>query len=69
VHAGNGEVEQAATVGGEAVKLAVRLKSSRAVDYLQTLADQLADHAGLPAVDEFTERARPLLARVGQSPS
>ena len=68
-HAGKGEVEQAATVGGEAVKLAVRLKSSRSAEYVRKLADQLAGHAGLPAVDEFTEQVGPLLARAGPSPS
>lgn len=58
-----GEVEQAATVGMQAVDLAERLRSTRSRDYLREVAMRLAKHVGLPAVDDFTERARPLLER------
>lgn len=58
-----GEVEQAATVGIQAVDLAERLRSTRSRDYLREVAMRLAKHVGLPAVDDFTERARPLLER------
>lgn len=57
------EVGQAATVGLEAVKVAERLRSARSVDYLRQLADRLAPYCGVPEVDEFNDRARPLLTR------
>jgi transcriptional regulator with XRE-family HTH domain len=60
-YAQTGEVEQASATGLQAVELAETLQSQRSVDYLRDLADRLAAHVGLPAVDEFTERARPLL--------
>jgi hypothetical protein len=61
-HAQNGEPEEAARVGVDAVEAAEGLRSSRARDYLADLADRLSRHAGLPAVQDFTERARPVLA-------
>ena len=45
----------------QAVDAAEGLRSGRARDYLADLADRLAPHAGLPAVREFIERARPVL--------
>ncbi|MFC4066913.1 helix-turn-helix domain-containing protein [Actinoplanes subglobosus] len=60
-HAQTGEVEEAARVGVEAVDAVEGLHSSRARDYLADLADRLSKHAGLPAVQEFTERAAPIL--------
>jgi transcriptional regulator with XRE-family HTH domain len=60
-HAQTGEVEQAAAVGTEAAELALRLRSARARDYIADLADRLAPYAGLPAVRDFTVRARPVL--------
>jgi hypothetical protein len=55
-------LEQASATGMEAAALAERLRSQRSADYLRDLANRLAPHVGLPAVDEFAERARPLLA-------
>ena len=60
-HAQVGEVEQAAAVGAQAVQAAEGLRSARAMDYLAALADRLAPYAGLPAVRDFTEQARPVL--------
>ncbi len=60
-HAQTGEIEQAALVGTEAVRVASGLRSTRAVDYLQALADRLAPHVGLPAVRNFADQAQPLL--------
>jgi transcriptional regulator with XRE-family HTH domain len=55
-HAQAGDVEQAAAVGIEAADAADGLKSARSADYLRDLAGRLAPHAGLSAVDDFTER-------------
>jgi hypothetical protein len=55
-HAQAGDVEQAAAVGVGAVDVAGGLRSARSVDYLRDLANRLAPHAGLPVVDDFTER-------------
>ncbi|MBL7491899.1 XRE family transcriptional regulator [Frankia sp. AgB1.9] len=60
-HAQAGDIEEAAAVGIEAAAAADGLNSARSVDYLRDLADRLAKHAGLPAVDALTER----LAAVG----
>lgn len=57
------DVDQAAAVGLEAVDLAAGLRSTRAVDYVRDLADRLAPHVGIATVDDFRERAAPLLAR------
>jgi transcriptional regulator with XRE-family HTH domain len=63
-HAQAGDLEQAASVGAEAVRGAEGLQSARAVDYIARLADRLAPHAGLPAVQEFAALAAPVLAGV-----
>jgi transcriptional regulator with XRE-family HTH domain len=60
-HAQAGNLDEAAAVGMEAVDMAERLRSARSIDYLRDLADRLAPHVGLAAVDDFVERARPLL--------
>jgi hypothetical protein len=57
-------------VGTDAVVATEGLNSARAVDYLARLAERLAPHAGLPAVQDFIEQARPVLAATGgRSPS
>ncbi|RSM46788.1 DNA-binding protein [Actinoplanes sp. ATCC 53533] len=61
-HAQVGDLEEASRVGIQAVDAAEGLRSSRARDYLADLADRLAKHAGLPAVRDFTDRARPVLS-------
>ncbi|MEV4620502.1 helix-turn-helix transcriptional regulator [Asanoa sp. NPDC049573] len=63
-HAQSGNVEEAAHVGTQAVEAAEGLDSSRARDYLVDLASRLGKHAGLPAVRDFAERARPVLQAV-----
>jgi transcriptional regulator with XRE-family HTH domain len=69
-HAQAGDIEQAAAVGTEAVVATEGLNSARAVDYLARLAERLAPHAGLIAVRDFMEQARPVLAATGgRSPS
>jgi hypothetical protein len=69
-HAQADNVEQAAAVGVEAVVATEGLNSARAVDYLARLAERLAPHAGLTAVRDFIEQARPVLAATGgRSPS
>jgi hypothetical protein len=62
-HAQANEIEEAATVGMEAVGIAERLRSARSIDYLRDLADRLAPHVGLPVVGDFVIRARPLVQR------
>ena len=57
-HAQIGEPEEAARLGVEAVDAAAGLNSARANDYLAELAERLSKHVGLPAVRDFTERAR-----------
>lgn len=63
-YAQSNEPEQAAVIGVEAVEVAEGLRSVRARDYLTDLARRLARHTGLPAVQAFTERARPVLQSV-----
>jgi transcriptional regulator with XRE-family HTH domain len=58
-----GEVEEAARVGVDAVAAAEGMESARAVDYIADLANRLAPHAGLPAVNDFAEQARMVLAQ------
>jgi transcriptional regulator with XRE-family HTH domain len=53
-----GELEEAARVGIDAVDAMDGLKSSRARDYLATLADRLSKHVGVPELRQFTDRAR-----------
>jgi transcriptional regulator with XRE-family HTH domain len=60
-HAQAGDPEQAGAVGVEAAEATEGLHSARARDYLTDLANRLAPHAGLPAVQAFAERVRPLL--------
>ena len=67
-HAQVGELEEASRVGIQAADAAEGLRSSRARDYLADLADRLGKHVGLPAVQDFTERARPLLSVAKASP-
>jgi transcriptional regulator with XRE-family HTH domain len=62
-HVQAGEPEQASVVGVQAVEASEGLRSVRARDYLADLARRLAPHAGLPAVQAFSERVRPLLHR------
>jgi hypothetical protein len=57
----SGDPEQASVIGTQAVDAAEGLRSGRVRDYLADLADRLAPHAGLPAVRDFAERARPVL--------
>jgi hypothetical protein len=57
-----GDIERASVVGLEAADLAVGLRSARSIDYLRDLANRLAPHVGLTAVQEFTERVGPLIA-------
>jgi transcriptional regulator with XRE-family HTH domain len=63
-HAQAGELEQASAVGVEAAEAAEGLHSARAKHYLTDLADRLAPHVGLPAVQAFNERVRPVLHTV-----
>jgi hypothetical protein len=62
-HAQANEPEQAGRVGIAAISATKGVRSARSVDYLRQLAIRLAPHAGLPAVADFLERARPLLDR------
>ena len=57
-----GEIEQGAVVGIEAVNIAEGLRSTRSRDYLRDLADRLATHVGLAAVNDFNDRAQSVLA-------
>lgn len=57
-HQQAGDVEQAAAVGQQTIVASSGLKSQRASDYLTDVAARLAPHAGLSAVDDFTERLR-----------
>ncbi len=68
-HAQAGDVDQAAAVGVEAAAATEGLNSARAVDYLVRLAERLAPHAGLPAVQDFTEQTHPLLVTAVRSSS
>ncbi|GAA0901305.1 helix-turn-helix domain-containing protein [Virgisporangium aurantiacum] len=61
-HVQRGEPEQAASIGMQAAEAAEGLHSARALVYLDDLAQRLARYAGLPQVQVFAERARPLLA-------
>lgn len=55
-HAQTGEPEEAGRVGVEAIDAARELDSVRSRDYLNDLANRLAKHVSLPAVDEFAQR-------------
>ncbi|MBE1487505.1 helix-turn-helix domain-containing protein [Plantactinospora soyae] len=63
-HAQSGEIEQAGSVGVQAVEAAEGLGSVRSRDYLAALAARLAPHVGLPEVRAFSERVRPVLQPV-----
>jgi transcriptional regulator with XRE-family HTH domain len=56
-HAGQGDVEQACTVGADVLDLAVELRSARAVGYINGLRRQLRPYGSAPAVAEFERRA------------
>lgn len=60
-HAQAGDPEQASVIGVQAAEAAEGLRSARAHDYLNDLANRLTSHIGLPAVQTFTERVRPVL--------
>lgn len=53
-----GDIDEAATVGVQAVEAAGPLRSARCGDYLRDLANRLAPHCGLPAVRELADRVR-----------
>jgi transcriptional regulator with XRE-family HTH domain len=61
-HVQAGDPEQASAFGLQAIEAAEGLHSVRAHDYLRDLADRLGPHAGLPAVQVFKDRLRPVLA-------
>jgi transcriptional regulator with XRE-family HTH domain len=56
------KVDEAAALGVQAVEVAEGLRSTRAVDRIKTLAGRLGRYCGVAEVDDFHERARPLLA-------
>jgi transcriptional regulator with XRE-family HTH domain len=56
------QVDEAAVIGIRAVEMAEGLRSARSVDRIRQLADRLAPYCGVAEVDDFTERAQPLLA-------
>lgn len=60
-HAQSDEPERAAQIGVQAADAAEGLRSARAKDYLAELADRLGRYAGMPDVQAFNERVRPLL--------
>jgi transcriptional regulator with XRE-family HTH domain len=57
-HAQAGEIEAAASTGVQLADAMSGLSSDRARYYLADVANRLAPHAGLPAVDEFSDQAR-----------
>ncbi|HEV7708836.1 MAG TPA: helix-turn-helix domain-containing protein [Asanoa sp.] len=57
-HAQTGDPEQAGAIGAQAVEASEGLRSARARDYLNDLANRLAPHVGLPVVQTFAERLR-----------
>jgi transcriptional regulator with XRE-family HTH domain len=61
-HAQDGNVEEAAAAGHEALDAAQGLDSARSRDYLAEIAQRLAPHAGIDAVDTYRGRARDLIA-------
>ncbi|MBM0227265.1 helix-turn-helix domain-containing protein [Micromonospora sp. ATA51] len=63
-HAQAGDPEQASVVGCQAAEAALGLRSERARGYLATLADRIAPHAGLAAVQEFSDRVQPAIQAV-----
>jgi hypothetical protein len=61
-HAQAGEVEAACAVGKDAATLVKDLQSVRARSYLRSLRRELTPFETSPAVADFDELARPLLA-------
>lgn len=62
-HAQDGNVEEAAAAGHEALDAAQGLDSARSRDYLAEIAQRLAPYAGIDAVDTYRTRAHDLIAR------
>ncbi|GAA2220684.1 hypothetical protein GCM10010413_10040 [Promicromonospora sukumoe] len=62
-HAQDGNVEEAAAAGQKAVEAAEGIDSARSRDYLAEIAQRLAPHAGIDAVDTYQTRAHDLIAR------
>jgi hypothetical protein len=62
---GQREVEQACTTALDAVDIAGRIQSARAVDWLRDFQRRLQPFAGVPAAREFTERSRAILSSAG----
>ncbi|HSU36823.1 MAG TPA: helix-turn-helix transcriptional regulator [Propionibacteriaceae bacterium] len=60
-HAQAGEVEEACTVGTQALDLTQSIRSARAVSYLRDLLDELEPFATSPAVGTFKAAAAPVL--------
>lgn len=65
IHVKQGELEHAAVVGNQALDSAVSVKSERARHRLHDLFTALLPYAGQPAVSEFTDRARDVVATSG----
>lgn len=61
-HAQMGEIEEACRLGIEAADAAEGLSSMRARDYLMDIANRLSRHAGLSAVEAYSERIRPIMS-------
>ena len=57
-HVGQGEPEQACTVGRQALDLTVRLSSARSVRYIRDLVIRLRPRSDLAAVRDFTNEVR-----------
>jgi transcriptional regulator with XRE-family HTH domain len=62
-HAQDGNVEEAAAAGHEALEAAQGLDSARSRDYLAEIAQRLAPHAGIEVVDTYRSRVYDLIAR------
>jgi hypothetical protein len=58
----NGKLEDAAASGGRALDLAARRSSQRSTGQIRALYRQMTPHGAVPAVNEFLERARELVA-------
>jgi len=62
-HAQSGDLDVASDFGLQAADAAEGLHSHRAWDYLTDIANRLAPHAGVAAVDTFTVRVRDMVLR------
>jgi hypothetical protein len=60
---GQGELEEACRIGIEIIPRVTDMASVRCASYLRDLHRAMRPHRDHPAVTEFTEHARPLLAR------